>query len=133
MTENLKKLSNSQIDRLGERLKTEVATEDLRLLDEFRRSFSKSYENVVDRVKEEISAELASVSKSVMFAYFLGYGSFSGRPAKSTSAIVEKLRRESVRLSQMQDIAGFRVVVDTIVSQEDCNFIEKNLSRGIKI
>jgi ppGpp synthetase/RelA/SpoT-type nucleotidyltranferase len=35
----------------------------------------------------------------------------SGRPAKSTTAIVEKLRRESIRLSQMQDIAGLRIIV----------------------
>lgn len=35
----------------------------------------------------------------------------SARPAKSTPSIVEKLRRESLRLSQMQDIAGCRVVM----------------------
>lgn len=30
----------------------------------------------------------------------------TGRPLKTTQAIVEKLRREKTRLSQMQDIAG---------------------------
>jgi len=42
----------------------------------------------------------------------------TGRPAKSTASIIEKLRRESVRLTQMQDIAGCRVVVDDIAQQD---------------
>ena len=42
----------------------------------------------------------------------------TGRLAKSTLSIVEKLRRESLRLSQMQDIAGCRVVVGNVVEQE---------------
>jgi len=41
----------------------------------------------------------------------------TGRPSKSTVAIVEKLRRETARLSQIQDIAGCRVVVPDIASQ----------------
>ncbi len=41
-----------------------------------------------------------------------------GLLAKSTISIVEKLRRESIRLSQMQDIAGCRVVVANVVEQE---------------
>ena len=41
----------------------------------------------------------------------------TGRPAKSTNAIIEKLKRESIRLSQVQDIAGCRIVVGTIINQ----------------
>jgi ppGpp synthetase/RelA/SpoT-type nucleotidyltranferase len=41
----------------------------------------------------------------------------SGRPAKSTSSIIEKLNRESIRLSQMQDIAGCRIVVADVAEQ----------------
>jgi putative GTP pyrophosphokinase len=36
----------------------------------------------------------------------------TGRPAKSTNAIRDKLRRASIRLSQMQDIAGCRLIVE---------------------
>ena len=35
----------------------------------------------------------------------------TGRPAKSTNSIREKLNRESIRLNQIQDIAGCRIVV----------------------
>lgn len=92
--------SKTQIDRLGDRLKKGPHTEsDLRLLDDYRRSFGEAYEAVVRTIRQ--------------------CGGFpTGRLAKSTLSIVEKLRRESIRLSQMQDIAGCRVVVVNIVQQE---------------
>jgi ppGpp synthetase/RelA/SpoT-type nucleotidyltranferase len=43
----------------------------------------------------------------------------TARRAKTTKSIREKLFRESVRLSQMQDIAGCRIVVDHIASQDE--------------
>lgn len=93
-------VSKTQIDRLGDRLKGGPHTEsDLRLLDDYRRSFGEAYEAVVQTIRQR--------------------GEFpTGRLAKSTLSIVEKLRRESLRLSQMQDIAGCRVVVGNIVEQE---------------
>ena len=42
----------------------------------------------------------------------------TGRPAKSTTSIIEKLRRETIRLTQIQDIAGCRLVVPDLKSQE---------------
>jgi len=42
----------------------------------------------------------------------------SGRPSKSTSSIIEKLQRETIRLTQAQDIAGCRVIVTDINEQE---------------
>jgi putative GTP pyrophosphokinase len=42
----------------------------------------------------------------------------TGRPAKSTTSISEKLRRESIRLTQMQDIAGCRLLVSDVANQE---------------
>ncbi|GAC1306974.1 MAG: hypothetical protein NVSMB21_10350 [Vulcanimicrobiaceae bacterium] len=45
------------------------------------------------------------------------FRSVSLRTAKSTSSIVAKLQRESTRLSQIQDIAGCRIVVPTIAAQ----------------
>jgi putative GTP pyrophosphokinase len=96
--------SKTQIDRLGDRLKAGPHTEtDLRLLDDYRLSFSEAYEAVLRKIQQ--------------------HGEFpTGRLAKSTSSIVEKLRRESIRLSQMQDIAGCRVVVASVVEQDQ--FVE---------
>jgi putative GTP pyrophosphokinase len=64
----------------------------LRLLDEYRRSFTPAYETVVGAIENTLRITP------------------TGRPAKSTTSIVEKLRRETVRLSQIQDIAGCRIV-----------------------
>jgi tRNA synthetases class I (I, L, M and V) len=43
----------------------------------------------------------------------------TGRPEKSTSSIADKLRRESLRLRQMQDIAGCRVIVGDVLVQDE--------------
>ena len=84
--------TKSQIDRLGDRLrKGDFGDGDLRDLDAYRRSFGQGYEEVVSRIRNALKLEP------------------SGRPAKSTTSIVEKLRRETIRLSQMQDIAGCRL------------------------
>lgn len=94
-------VSKTQIDRLGERLKgSQVANADLQLLDEYRRSFSKAHDTVVSTIRERFSLQP------------------TGRPAKSTTAIVDKLRRESVRLSQIQDIAGCRLIVPDLTQQD---------------
>ncbi len=92
--------SKTQIDRLGDRLrKGNVGDEELQQLDEFRRSFAGAYEEVIAVVRRATKLEP------------------TGRPAKSTTSIVEKLHRETMRLSQMQDIAGCRLVVHDIVKQ----------------
>jgi ppGpp synthetase/RelA/SpoT-type nucleotidyltranferase len=94
-------MTKSQIDRLGERLKTGAFDDtDLRLLDEYRRSFADAYAVVVKVLRDGLAVEP------------------TGRPAKSTLSIVDKLRRESIRLSQIQDIAGCRIIVDDIHGQE---------------
>ena len=94
-------LSKSQIDALGERLKKGFPNEDdLGMLDEYRRSFSPAYESVIGTIRGKLQMEP------------------TGRPAKSTSSITEKLRRESIRLTQIQDIAGCRLVVTDIIAQD---------------
>lgn len=91
--------SKGDIDRLGNRLREAVSPDDLRLLDTYRLSFASAYEAVLRQVR-------------------ISHGpAVSGRPAKSTTAIVDKLRRETIRLSQMQDIAGCRVVVADTAEQ----------------
>ena len=102
-------LSKTQIDRLGDRLKAgQAIEEDLRILDEYRRSFADAYEQVVDAIRQRFDVPV------------------TGRPAKSTASIVEKLRRESIRLTQIQDIAGCRIVVLDVVAQ---NHLVDELSR----
>ena len=94
-------LSKTQIDRLGDRLREGSPSEaDLRLLDEYRRSFGEVYETVVGIIRDQLKLEP------------------TGRPAKSTSSLIEKLHRESIRLSQVQDIAGCRIVVADPADQE---------------
>lgn len=93
--------SKTQIDRLGDRLRAGPPTpSDLGLLDEHRRSFRTAYDAVVSVIRGRLRLEA------------------TGRPAKSTGSIVEKLRRETIRLSQVQDIAGCRVIVGGVVEQE---------------
>ena len=94
------KLSNTQIDRLGDRLRQGSPSEsDLILLDGYRRSFGEAYDIVVRTIRDRLQLES------------------TGRPAKSTSSLIEKLHRESIRLSQVQDISGCRVVVTDVAEQ----------------
>jgi putative GTP pyrophosphokinase len=97
----VREVTKTQIDRLGDRLKRgNVAEVDLRLLDLYRRSFAEAYEAVVGSIRQRLGLEP------------------TGRPAKSTTSISEKLRRESIRLTQMQDIAGCRLLVSDVANQE---------------
>jgi ppGpp synthetase/RelA/SpoT-type nucleotidyltranferase len=93
-------ISKTQIDKLGDRLKKgEITEADLRLLDDYRRSFSQAYEFVAGAIRKELALEP------------------TGRPAKSTISISDKLIRESIRLTQIQDIAGCRLIVAEIAAQ----------------
>lgn len=95
-------LSKTQIDRLGERLKKgDISEDDRRLLNDYRRSFSEAYEYVVGRIQKELGLKP------------------TGRQPKTVESITEKLRRESIRLTQIQDIAGCRVVVPDVVRQDE--------------
>jgi hypothetical protein len=93
-------ISKTQIDKLGDRLrKGDITEADLRLLDAYRRSFSEAYEFVVGAIRNKLALEP------------------TGRPAKSTTSIAEKLERESIRLTQVQDIAGCRLIVPGLLQQ----------------
>ena len=100
MPQPVEPLSIAAVDQLGERLRRLLTVDDLRLLDQYRREFGPDYAAVVASVREALQLEA------------------SGRPAKSTAAIVDKLNRGSMRLSQMQDIAGCRVVVADTPAQD---------------
>ena len=94
--------TKSQVDRLGDRLRSGKYKEsDLVFLDDYRKSFHEIYDTTVKTIRGRANLDP------------------TGRPAKSTTAIIEKLKRESIRLSQIQDIAGCRIVIDTIIKQNE--------------
>lgn len=93
-------LSISQLNKIGERLRKNTATDaDIHKLNDFVVSFTPAYKQVFDE----------------LIALGLNPG---GRPQKTTPSIVAKLERDRTRLSRMQDIAGCRVVVPTLVEQD---------------
>lgn len=93
--------SISQINRLGDRLRKGQTTEaDLQMLAAYERAFEPSLAHATELVRSITQVELAV------------------RPEKSVRSIVRKLQREQTRLSKMQDLAGFRVVVEDIEEQD---------------
>jgi putative GTP pyrophosphokinase len=108
--------SRTQIDRLGDRLRRgPFSQDDLRMLDQYRRTFGAAYETVITTIRDRLQLEP------------------TGRPAKSTSSIIDKLRRESIRLSQVQDIAGCRVIVADILAQDQTVAILRETFQDIRI
>jgi len=94
-------MSNSQIDKLGRDLRSgQINAENLKRLELFRAEFGEAYKAVEDLFVNKLKLRI------------------TGRPSKSTVAIVEKLKRETIRLSQIQDIAGCRVLVPDIGAQD---------------
>ena len=98
--------SKTQIDKLGERLREgDPVDDDLRMLDEYRSCFKPVFDGVQEQLR----------TCGVV-------GEITGRAAKTTSSIIQKLQREQtrhVRLSQVQDICGLRVVVASIDHQNE--------------
>lgn len=93
-------MSKSQIDKIGARLRSgDVNAGVLRDLENFRTQFAESYAHVEHVLVDQLGFRV------------------TGRPSKSTVAIIEKLRRESIRLTQVQDIAGCRIVVEDVAAQ----------------
>lgn len=95
-------LSKSQINKLGERLRSgEHADDDLRLLNDFRTSFADVIDQVTERIEERLSIEVTA------------------RRAKSIPSIIDKLQRiRTIDLTRMQDIAGCRLVVGNVIEQD---------------
>ncbi|MCL1525971.1 hypothetical protein [Xanthomonas nasturtii] len=92
-------LSNSQVTRLGERLRDGVDDASaLSELEAYRSEFVPAYNHALRILKEKL--------------FLLATGRF-----KSTISIVEKLRRGSSRLSQIKDIAGCRVITRSLAEQ----------------
>ena len=95
-----KPTSKTQIDRLGERLKLGKTEDDLRLLEQYRHSFRAAHEFVYQEIREKLSLE------------------FARRPEKTTQSIIDKLLRGTIKLTQIQDIAGCCIIAKDIADQD---------------
>ena len=95
-------LSNREIDQLGDRLRNNCQEDgDLEKLDEFRQTYSnidvQAYKLIEDTLKKSKDRLKLVITK---------------RKRKTRQSIVDKLcRQKRLRLSQMQDIAGCRIVM----------------------
>ena len=95
-------LSNTQIDKIGDKLRSDlIDAQCLRDLEAFRALYAPTYQYVEHVLVQQMGL------------------SITGRPSKSTVAIVEKLKRETIRLNQIQDIAGCRVLVPNLAHQDN--------------
>lgn len=94
-------MTKSQINKLGEKLRkaSELDTEPLLRLQEFRASYDKPMSEAQTLLKE------------------IGFEATSR--LKTTNTIIEKLRRERTRLAEMQDIGGLRLVSEADLTKQD--------------
>lgn len=106
----------SQLKKAGDRIRRAVegggapSNKDLQLLDVLRSWHGAIHKELQFRLGSAISRESASLpSKDVVI---------TGRPLKTPQAIIAKLVREKSRLNRIQDIAGARIVVPDMATQE---------------
>ncbi|MCV6612213.1 MAG: hypothetical protein OIF55_15680 [Amphritea sp.] len=92
-------LSNTQVTQLGERLRANTAEQgDLARLDDFRQMHSR-----IDEQAYKIIQDALAIRNDLVI---------TKRKRKTQQSIVDKLRRQKhLRLPQMQDIAGCRIVL----------------------
>lgn len=93
-------LSNSQITKLGDRLRSgDFSEADFTVLDEFRQTYSEIDEQAYPLIQSTLTSTTGWTSTK--------------RKRKTQQSIVDKLRRQpKLRLPQMQDIAGCRIVIE---------------------
>jgi ppGpp synthetase/RelA/SpoT-type nucleotidyltranferase len=100
----MKQVSNSEANRLGDSLRQAAKNEealDVEALEEYRLSYWHATQAVVKKLSQDVD-----------FSFTLR--------TKSTESIVAKLiRQPNTRLSQIQDVVGFRYVVSDLQRQDD--------------
>lgn len=95
-------ISKSRADRLGEELRHGQITADLiERLSAYREQLVLGAKGASEAIRE------------------LTPNAVTPREGKSTGSIVAKLRRQPIALSRMQDIVGCRIIVNTVVEQDD--------------
>lgn len=97
------RLSTAQVDRLGDRLRrtTEIAEPDLEALQAFRAE----HETALVEVQRRIEKIMPGVDQTARI--------------KTIQTLHDKLRRQSTKLSRIQDIAGVRIVQDMDRLEQD--------------
>ena len=92
-------LSNTLIGKLGDRLRSgDFSEADLDMLDAFRQTYSEIDEQAYQLIQRTLASTIGWTSTK--------------RKRKTQQSIVDKLRRQPrLRLPQMQDIAGCRIVI----------------------
>ena len=95
-------LSNSEIDQLGDRLRNNCLEDvDLEKLHEFRQTYNDIDAQVYKLIKDTLKTSMDKLKLVI-----------TKRKRKTRQSIVDKLyRQKKLRLSQMHDIAGCRIVV----------------------
>jgi putative GTP pyrophosphokinase len=113
-------MNNSEVNRLGDLLRQgDLTPHLLSQLDEYRRSFQAPISEVVSSIR----TELVHVPELAILTL---------RPSKATPSIVAKLKRQpTLKLSQIQDIAGLRLLAMDRKSQNVwCEEIRKLFPEG---
>ena len=98
--------SNSQIDRLGKKLRDgSKEEEDIKMLETFRKSFEDMGQMLYKEIKKIVANENIEIT---------------ARNTKTHMSILDKLRRQkTLRLSKIQDIEGCRIVIkDNLLEQQ---------------
>ncbi|MDQ4124421.1 MAG: RelA/SpoT domain-containing protein [Actinomycetota bacterium] len=107
--------SNAQLDRLGDRLRLadDPPADDLRLLQLFRSAHAPALVVVEDALED------------------LGFSPTSR--TKTPETIVDKLKRETTRLTSIQDIVGVRIVPDVMLDGQDAAVARVTARLGGKV
>jgi ppGpp synthetase/RelA/SpoT-type nucleotidyltranferase len=106
--------SQGSLDRLGVRLSKIGATaEDLQALDDYRRTFAPAYQYAVTLLEQWVSEW-----NEREYPETVSRLAWAGRFPKSSSSLIGKLQRQTVRLSQIQDMAGVRVTTPSRFEQD---------------
>jgi ppGpp synthetase/RelA/SpoT-type nucleotidyltranferase len=101
------RMSNGEINRLGDRLRASstivgIQTADLELLQTLRRDYEAALHDAQTRIAEELDGIAVPTSR-----------------LKTVQTLVGKLRREAhMNLSQVQDVAGVRIVREMGVAEQ---------------
>lgn len=115
MTVATARISKNQLDKLGDRLKAHdgPSSEDVEMLSSYQSQMEPLLLETMDIVRNcESYSELEFTSRQ-----------------KQLPSIVAKLRRSSTKLSQMQDIVGFRAVVDDFYGLHEMEDIADELEQ----
>lgn len=96
-------LTTSQVDRLGERLRTSetISEEDLVALQTYRAE----HEEAMVAVQRRIEEVLPGIDQTTRI--------------ETIGTLHDKLRRQPTKLSRIQDIAGVRIVQDMDLNEQD--------------